>query len=256
MRRRFVLAAIAICATSGPFQARGQEPGTLPKGETVLAQYVEATGGKAAYEKFKSRTASGTVEIPAQNITGKIQIFQAAPNKIAVVTEIGPAGKSTQATDGKSAWELSPLTGDRLLDGPEKDDFLRKAIFNEELHTKEIYDKVECTGIDDVEGKPAYKVVLTTKAGKSETQYYDKTSHLLVKEIATAKGPTGEFTIESFPSDYKRVDGILFPFTVTEKGLGQQIIVKITEIKHDADIPADMFMRPASLDGTAKKKAD
>jgi hypothetical protein len=253
MRRQFVLAAIALCTASGPFPARGQEPGALPKGETILAQFVEATGGRAAYEKVKSRTIVGNVEIPNANITGKIKIIQAAPNKVAVITELGPAGKNTQATDGKSVWEISSLTGERLLDGPEKEEFLRKATFNDELHSKEIYDKIECVGIEDVEGKPAYKVSLTTKAGKVETKFYDKASHLLVKETSTSKGPQGEFTVESFPSDYKPVDGILIPFTATEKALGQQIVVKLTEVKHDADIPAETFRRPASLDGAEKK---
>jgi zinc protease len=255
MRRPLILTLIALLPALGLSSTRGQEPGALPKAETVLADYIEATGGKATYEKFKNRSTSGTVEIPGANIKGKIQIIQAAPNRISVVTEIGPAGKSVQATDGKDVWEVG-LTGERLLDGPEKEDFLRKATFNEELHRRDVYEKMECVGIEDVEGKPAYKVVLTTKTGKSETEFYDKASHLLVKEVSTSKGPMGEFTVESFPSDYKKIDGLLMPFTATEKALGQQIIVKITEIKHDVDIPADTFKRPASLDGVAKKKAD
>jgi zinc protease len=255
MRSRLVLAVIALCATSGPIGARGQEPGALPKAETVLDQYVEATGGKAAYEKVKSRTLTGTVELAAANIKGKLQIFQAAPNRLAVVTEIAGAGKTVQATDGKDAWEQN-LAGEHLLDGPEKDDFIRKATFNEELHRKELYEKVECVGIEDVDGKPAYKLVLTAKTGKIETEYYDKTSHLLVKESTQTKGPMGEFTLESFPSDYKRVDGILFAFTATQKALGQEFVIKLTEIKHDAEIPADTFRRPASLDGAEKKKAE
>jgi hypothetical protein len=253
MRRSFVLSLIALCAGVIQGPARGQEPGSLPKAEAVLDQYIEATGGKAAYEKFKSRTLTGMIEITGANITGKIQIFQAAPNRLAVVTEVGPAGKTIQATDGKSAWEISPLTGDRLLDGAEKEDFLRKAKFNEELHVKELYQKLECDGIEDVDGKPAYKIVLTAKTGKTETEYYDKASHLLVKESTTAKGPMGEITVETFPSDYKPADGILIARTATQKALGQQIVIKLTEIKHDVDIPADTFRRPASLDAAEKK---
>ncbi len=256
MPHRFVLAVIALCAASGPLPGVAQEAGALPKAETVLAQYVEATGGKALYEKFKTRTTTATVEIPAANISGKLQIFQAAPNKISVVTELGPAGKSVQGTDGTSVWEISPLTGDRLLDGAEKEDFLRKATFNEEIYKMELYKKVECVGIEDVEGKPAYKIVLTAKTGKTETEFYDKASHLLVKESTTTKGPMGEFEVESFPTDYKKVDGILFAFKATQKMLGQEIVIKLTEIKHDAEIPPDTFRRPASLDGTEKKKAD
>ena len=40
----------------------------LPKGEDVLKQYVEATGGKAAYEKVKNRVMKGTLEIPGAGI--------------------------------------------------------------------------------------------------------------------------------------------------------------------------------------------
>jgi zinc protease len=255
MRRSLVLCLLVLFPAAAPVQSRGQEAGSLPKGETVLADYLEATGGKAAYEKFKNRTLSGEVEIPGANIKGKVKITQAAPNRILVVMELGQAGKNVQATDGKDAWETS-LTGERLLDGAEKDDFIRKATFNEEVHRIKLYDKIECVGIEDVAGKPAYKVVLTAKTGKVETEFYDKASHLLVKEVSTSKSPMGEFTVESFPSDYKRVDGILFPFTATEKALGQEITVKLTEIKHDVDLPDDTFKRPASLDGAAKKKAD
>ena len=76
-----------------------------------------------------------------------------------MVTEIGP-GKTIQATDGKSAWVVSPL-GTRLLKGADQEDSLREATFNSELLAKELFQKVECTGIENVEGKPAYKVVLT-----------------------------------------------------------------------------------------------
>ena len=66
---------------------------------------------------------------------------------------------------------LSPLIGDRLLDGDEKDEFIKEAeIFNDEIRWKEVYDKAECTGIEDVDGKPAYKLVLTPKSGKPTTK--------------------------------------------------------------------------------------
>ena len=97
------------------------------------------------------------------------------------------------------------LGGDRLHRwSAEKDETIRKAVFNDELHAKELYEKIECVGIEDVDGKPAYKLVLTAKRGKTKTEYYDKTSHLLVKEATTAKSPMGEIHVETFPTDYKK----------------------------------------------------
>ena len=255
MRSPVVLTLVALVFATGHARARGQEPGALPKAETVLADYIKATGGEEAYTKCKTRSLTGTLEIPAQNITGKIQIYQAAPNLVSVTTEIPNVVKQTQATDGKDAWELN-LTGDRVYAGAEKDEFLRKAVFNEELKKKELNDKIECVGIEDVEGKPAYKIVLTPKAGKKETEFYDKTTHLLVKETTTVKTPMGEIQMDVFPSDYKKVDGLLMPFTVTQKVLNQEIKFKIADVKHNIEIPPDTFRKPASLGDAAKKKAN
>jgi predicted transglutaminase-like cysteine proteinase len=141
MRSPLVLAVVAL-STLGHVSAQAQEPGALPKAETVLADYIKATGGEEAYKKCKNRSLSGTIEIPAQNVTGKVQILQAAPNLISVTSEVPNVLKQVQATDGKNAWELNNLTGDRLYQGAEKDEFLRRAVFNEELQKKELNDKI------------------------------------------------------------------------------------------------------------------
>ena len=253
MRPRIVFSVIALFSAVAQPAVQAQEPGSLPKAETVIEQFIEASGGKAVFEKFKNCTQMGTVEIPGAGITGKIQVYQAAPNQMAVMMDVGPAGKTIEATDGKDVWEVSPITGERLLEGVEKEDFLRDARFNDDLYVKELWAKVECVAVEDVEGKPAYKLAFTGKTGKTVLKFYDKTSHLLVKEVATAKSPMGEITVETFPSDYKKVDGQLVPFKATQKLLGQQLIVTLTEVKHDAEIPPDTFKRPKSLDPAPKK---
>jgi zinc protease len=255
MRRSFALTAIAfLTILNRPIQA--QAPADLPKAETVLEDYIKATGGRDAYEKLKNRASSATMELAGAGIKGTIKATQAAPNRLVVVTEFGPAGKTVQGTDGQSAWLLSPILGDRLLEGEEKAAILFQAEFNKEANWKTAYQKVECTGIDDVNGKPAYKVVLTPKAGKPTTRYFDKESHLHVKETITQATPMGEITVEMYPSDYKKVDGILLPFTVTQKVLGQSVEIKMTEVKHNVDLPADTFKRPAALDQPVEKKKE
>ena len=93
MRRFFALTLLAVFAMFGQSVVRGQEKPDVPTGDTVLSQYIEATGGKDAYEKLKNRVATGTIEIPAANIKGKLKVMQAAPNKFAMFAELGPAGE-------------------------------------------------------------------------------------------------------------------------------------------------------------------
>ena len=66
----------------------------------------------------------------------------------------------------------------------------------------------------------------------------------------------GEIEVEVFPSDYKVVDGVLLPFKVTQKVLTQEIVMKLTEVKHNVELPADTFNRPAAADEPAKKKSE
>jgi zinc protease len=254
MRPKVVLSLVCLAIGLGQPKARAQDKPDLPTADTVLNQYIEATGGKAAYEKLKNRVSTGSIELPAANIKGTIKLTQAAPNNTFLFFELGPAGETRRGTDGKTAWEISTLTGERDLDGEEKESFIRESSFYKELLWKELYDKVECVGVEDVNGKPAYKLVLTPKSGKPVTEYYDKTTHLIVKQTATSVTPNGEITVDSYPSDFKMVDAIMVPFTSTQKVLTQEIVMKLTEIKHNVDLPADAFKRPGKAPEPAKAK--
>ena len=201
----------------------------MPTADKVMADYLEATGGKAAYEKLKNRVASGTIELPAANLKGPIKITQAAPSKVVMFFELGPVGETRRGTDGKTAWEVSTATGERDIDGDEeRDAFLRESSFNKELNWKELYAKVECVGIEDVNGKPAYKLVLTPTTGKPVTEYYDKVTHLVVKQTSISTTPQGELTVDVYPTDFKEIDGIKMPFTTTQKVFEQEIVMKLT----------------------------
>ena len=53
----------------------------LPKAETILDKYVDATGGKAAYAKVKSDISTGTMSMAAMGLSGKLTMYGAAPAK-------------------------------------------------------------------------------------------------------------------------------------------------------------------------------
>jgi zinc protease len=254
MNRRIVLKLLCLALVFGQPRVRAQQKPDLPTADTVLNQYVEATGGKAAREKLKNRVSTGTIDVPASNIKGTIKLTQAAPNQAILFFELGTNSETRRGTDGKTAWESSALRGERDLDGDEKETFIREMNLHKELLWKDLYSKVECVGIEDVDGKPAYKIVLTPKSGKPVTEFYDKTTHLIVKETSTSATPDGEVTVDSLPTDFKVVDGVLIPFTITQKVLNQEIVLKLSEIKHNVDLAADAFQRPGKAEKPAKTK--
>src|SRR5262249_36051553 len=108
-----VRAALGVCLLAATAGAQG-----LPKAEEVLDKYVEATGGKAAYEKIKNQVLHGTVELGGA-VKGPMVSYHAPPNKMYVEIELQGLGKIEQGTDGKVAWERSALAGARILNGAE-----------------------------------------------------------------------------------------------------------------------------------------
>jgi hypothetical protein len=101
--------------------------------------------------------------------------------------------------------------------------------------------KVELEGIVTIDNKEIYKVNITNDDEK-ETKYFEVKSGLLVKSEKVAKGSDGqEVVVPTAFSDYKAVDGILFPHTVKTKAMGQDMEMKLKNIELNKVFTEDTF---------------
>ncbi len=220
---------------------------SLPKADTVLEKYVEVTGGKEAYDKVHSSISSGTMEIPAQNIKGTVTVYNSEPALEYTVIDISGLGKMEEGTDGNVAWALSAMQGARIKEGDERAAALKSANFKNRAHWQEFYKSAETVGVETVDGKACYKIVLTPKEGKPETEYYDKTSGLLVKQTATLKTPMGEIPVETSVSDYRKEGGLMVPHKMQQSAMGQQFQISIDSVMMNAEIPQDRYNLPPEI---------
>src|SRR5712691_10045774 len=176
----------------------------LPKGETILDKYIEVTGGKAAYEKKRSEVSSAVMEFVGKGVKANMTMYHAERAKTYVVVEIEGIGKIEEGTDGSVVWERSALKGPRIKTGEERAVALRAADIRHDIRWRNFFSKVECTGIEPIDGRICYRVVLTPRDGQPETRYYDKTSNLLVRTNMIMKTEMGEIPAESSVSDYRK----------------------------------------------------
>jgi hypothetical protein len=227
----------------------------LPKAETILDKYVEVTGGKAAYSKIHSELATGTMTLGGMGITGKVTAYQAEPNKQLVEVDIEGMGKILEGTDGEVAWSLNAMQGPRLKEGEEKTKSIESARLNSEAVWRELYKSAETVGVEPVEGKDCYRIVLTPKTGSPVTKWYDKDSNLLVKSVAKVKTAMGDIESETTMSDYRKEGDILVPHKTVAKAMGQEFTVTIDTVKHNAEIPKDKFDLPQEIQALLKKPA-
>jgi len=228
----------------------------LPKAETLLDKYVEVTGGKAAYEKNRNTVSSGTMDFAAMGLKGTVMAYRAAPDKSYVEIDIAGVGKLQEGSNGTVAWSLSAMQGPHLKEGDEKVTALQLATYDGEVKWRDIYKTVETTGVETVDGKECYRVVLTPKEGSPSTRFYDKQSGLMLKTIMNVQSPMGEVTVESVASDYRKEGELLVPHKMTQKTMGQEFSLALESMKYNVEIPKDRFDLPPEIQALVDKKVD
>jgi carboxyl-terminal processing protease len=197
----------------------------MPSVESILEKYIEASGGKGAFEKLTSRVSTGTVEITALGVTGTVELDEQAPNKSSQIIDAPGLGVMQRTFDGSRAWLQDPLQGFIRFTGLGLEMAKTGAAFNKQARLKELYPAPVLIGKEKVAGKDAYVVRMGW-----ERWFFDADSGLLLR-----KGST-------YYDDYRTVDGIKLPFRMREDVFsGMGLIYQLTEIKHNVKIDDAKF---------------
>jgi outer membrane lipoprotein-sorting protein len=226
--------------------------------DDIIKKSTEARGGLQKIKAIKSLKATGKLTITSQGIEIPITLQQKRPNAFRMDATF--QGQSVvQAYDGESGWQLNPFQG---LNEPDKmaGDDLKEAqeqadIDGPLVDYKEKGNTVELVGKEDLEGTPAYKLKVTLKNGDVRYVYLDAANYLELKVTAKRKSPGGEQEIDIYPSNYKPVNGVLFPFS-TEQKIGGQTQIQITIDKIDIDAPVDDAVFKMPVKAAEKPKTD
>ncbi len=249
-RRLVVVLASAILGGSAFAQTA-----PLPTGEEVVDRFVEATGGKDAYNKHTSEIQSGTLEYPSLGLKAPVIRYSAPPDQYLLTMDMPGVGKVDTGVTNGIAWSNSAIACPRLLEGQEKAMALREAQFNGVENWRKTIAKAENKGIESVDGQDCYRIVLTPKDGRDETRYFSVKSGLLVKATVVAPTQMGDMPVEMVYTGYKQFGAILFPATVTQKVAGQEFSVTIQNIQNDQPIPAEKFALPADIKALMDKQS-
>lgn len=193
--------------------------------ESILDRYLEASGGKEAFEKLTSRVSTGTVEITALGITGSAELDEQAPGRSSLIIDAPGLGIMQRTFDGSGAWLQDPLQGLIRFTGLGLEVARAGAVFNKQTKLKELYPSAALLGQEKVGGRESYVVRMDF-----EKWYFDVEGGLLLR-----RGNT-------YYEDYREVDGIKLPFKMRDdvfSGVG--LIYKLTEIKHNVKIDETKF---------------
>ncbi|MCA1632180.1 MAG: hypothetical protein LC802_00325 [Acidobacteria bacterium] len=198
---------------------------STPEAERVMQRHIEAIGGREALKALKTRVSEGTCTLPMQNVTGKVLIYEEAPNKRSMEINVPNMGVMQFAFDGARGWMQHPLMGFVEYTDEALPLARREADFHKVVNYSEQYVRMDYMG---VRGKTNV-LYLTTPEGSIEEMLFDVTSGLLVHHSGM-----------SF-DDYRQVGAVKVPFSVRLSFSGLEMAIRLEHVTHDAPINPAAF---------------
>jgi zinc protease len=243
----FSAAAYAQTAAQAPkADQKAADATSLPSARSIIDRHIEAIGGRKALAARTSHRVQGTMEMPANGISAKLELLAARPNKTLLRLTIPGVGEVAEGFDGTRGWSVSPMTGPMLSTGVELEERKHAADFDSELREDSRYEYLKTVDKTTFEGRPVYKIALKRKGGTTEDiEYYDVETGLRAGTEATRNSPMGAVSVVAIQTDYKKFGDIMFPTTIKQKMMGMEQIMTLTSIEHDVVDPTVFEMPPA-----------
>lgn len=248
-----VFIAVLISFTLGTYAQSNEDQ--LPPAEEIIEKSLKATGGRKAHEKIRNRKTEYKIDAKTSGMEVDFTYYQERPNKAYSLTDLGAMGKGESGSDGKVAWEISPFTGTRVLEGEELATRLLGYAFDGPDAWKDLYKNVITEGIEDVNERACYKVVFTPRQGSPRIAYYDKETFLVIKTISETKYQSGTYNIETFLEDYRKTGEILSAYKITRYAMGQVLDIGVVKsIETNIEIPEGIFDLPEEIQDIVHNK--
>ncbi len=107
--------------------------------------------------------------------------------------------------------------------------------------------KISTIGESKVEGQDVIGIRVESKGHSDMSLYFDKKTHLLAKTEHREKDPQGgaEYNAESFPSDYKEVNGLKMAQKIKVLHDGKEFLTAdVLEYKAETELSDTLFAKP------------
>ncbi|MCX6246963.1 MAG: hypothetical protein NTW10_04450 [Bacteroidetes bacterium] len=213
--------------------------------DTLLNRYYKA-GGLAKLKDWKSFAMYG--KSTNQGMEFPVTIFMKRPEKMRVEVEI-QGNKMLQVVNGEVGWTVMPwsgttdpqdMTADEIRAMKDQTDF-EGPLYN----WKEKGNKVELIGKEDMEGSQVYKVKVTRANGNIETDFIDAENYISLKVSSVVKFQGNDVESDTYPGNYKDVDGVMMPFSIENKSKGVSIShVMIDRYEVNKEMDDNLFVKP------------
>jgi photosynthetic reaction center cytochrome c subunit len=213
--------------------------------DAIIAKYTDALGGAAAIRKITTLDEKGMAEMPARGgMKTEIDEVRKSPDKALLTVRMPNGAEMSQGYNGTIGWHAFPGREPEELTWDDLARAKQSASFIPGLNLKEDFVRAQAAGTEKIGDQDAYRVIAFRKGGGRVVFYFDTQSGLLLRVSQRIESPLGSLPLDTDYSDYRDVDGVKVPFTVTATRVQGPTIYKWDQIRANVDVAESRFDKP------------
>jgi hypothetical protein len=211
----------------------------------IMNRYYEAIGGLEKVKSVQSQYFEGKVTIVGASLEGTIKHWSQSPMKsrdeldLKIFTHVS-------GDNGEFSWELD--ANGKLKINKDEETLKRRrvsALMEEYDHLDPSSKNFTLTyeGIEKIGEADCYVVKISNKISDDISRDYINTETFLIEKSVTVRPDTEEHALVS---DYREVNGVLYPFKMDLEILpvGQKLTIEMTKYETDLEIDPALFEPP------------
>lgn len=202
--------------------------------KSVIQGYIDAIGGQAAIDKVKNFTMVMEASIQGQTMT---QSITKSNGMIASSMTMMGMNMMEQRFDGTKAMmkqqgQSVPVTDDMIAALKDEAELFPVVALLSKVET------ITMDGVEMIDGKKVAVLSVPSVGGGSTTRYFDLESKLQVRQVSVQGPQTATYNI----SDYKAINGVLFPYSLSITGMAPfPINMKVKDAKVNTEVDPAIF---------------
>lgn len=204
--------------------------------EQIVQKYSEAN----RYDKISQlSTIRISAKMSMMGMELPMEMWMKNPDKIKTVTSFN-GQEIISAFDGTKGYVVNPMQGSTTpveMTAEEIKQAARNNMFRNTMNDYLKEGKLTLLGEENVNNNPAYKIKADLDGGNSAIMFIDKATNLLSKTTATVSQNGMSMTVDSYPSDYKEINGILLPMKTTTSAQGMDMVITFDKV--DVNLPME-----------------
>lgn len=232
-------------------QAAPAAAAPLPSGKDIVAKHLAAIGGEAAFKAVKSFHAKGTFELPAQSLSGPLELMAARPNKLLLRVDIPSVGHVESGFDGKNGWSIDPLAGPSLLTGRALSEMSEDAWFDGTLHAPDRVKELTTLAKVEFDKRQAYQVKVVHISGVEQTEYYDVETGLQIGSESQRETPMGLLPTKVMLREYQKFGTLKQPTVLVQSTMGIDQVFRMSSYEYNDVVPT-VFEPPPAIKALIK----